>query len=100
MVLSVNHQPRILFNGSILLLLLLPFDLAIALETSCHIHPPAEVVKEGGRVTIIGPFADQSSCEKRRQLLFGNRGRCHCSAGFTRPFSFEREAVSEGSVYP
>lgn len=54
-----------------------------ALATSCHIHPPAADVPSTDRPTTIGPFADEDRCRSARLRMFGDRGRCHCTTGFT-----------------
>jgi hypothetical protein len=55
---------------------------------NCHIHAPAEAAS-GQTPTVeavpatIGPFDGVGACERARRGLFGELGRCHCSAGFT-----------------
>jgi hypothetical protein len=56
---------------------------ATAMETTCHIHPPAQDKDSALPGTTFGPFATESKCETVRQQLFGTDGRCHCAPGFT-----------------
>jgi hypothetical protein len=55
---------------------------AAGLATSCHIHPPAELVERGEQPSTIGPYPSGPACESERLALFGDRGRCHCTQGF------------------
>lgn len=53
---------------------------AAILNTSCHIHPPAQA--SDAPVASIGPFTNAEQCEAARARMFGDLGRCHCSRGF------------------
>ena len=55
---------------------------AAGLTTSCHIHPPTELVERGEQPVTIGPYASNSACESERLALFGDFGRCHCVQTF------------------
>lgn len=59
-----------------------PNPRAAGLTTSCHIHPPDELVARGERPSTIGPYASSGDCEAERLALFGTLGRCHCSQSF------------------
>lgn len=58
---------------------------AAALETTCHIHPPAQAEDNTAPATLIGPFATETRCEQMRASMFGAGGRCHCVRGFASP---------------
>jgi len=55
---------------------------AAGLTSSCHIHPPAELVERGEQPSTIGPYPSSSACEAERLARFGNLGRCHCTQSF------------------
>ena len=53
-------------------------------KTSCHVHPPSDArVDAPSAPATIGPYSDRDACEQARRELFGQLGRCHCTAGFT-----------------
>lgn len=73
---------------------------AVGLTTSCHIHPPAELVERGEQPTIIGPFGSSSACESERLARFGDLGRCHCVQGFAPRPRFGVAPVTDGPNVP
>ena len=53
-------------------------------KTSCHVHPPPDArVDAPSAPATIGPYGNRDACEQARRELFGQLGRCHCTAGFT-----------------
>jgi hypothetical protein len=61
---------------------------AAGLMTSCHIHPPPDLVERGEQPGTIRPYASNEACEAARLTLFGTLGRCHCVQPFAgRPWS-------------
>ena len=53
-------------------------------KTSCHVHPPAEARSgDPAGTKTIGPYATRDACEQARRALYGELGRCHCTADFT-----------------
>jgi hypothetical protein len=53
-------------------------------KTRCHVHPPADADAPSAPVpATIGPYEDRDACEQARHALFGQLGRCHCTADFT-----------------
>ena len=56
----------------------------LSAKTSCHVHPPADAKADAPSTpTTIGPYDTRDTCEQARRALFGQLGRCHCTAGFT-----------------
>jgi hypothetical protein len=55
---------------------------AAGLMTSCHIHPPPDLVERGEQPGTIGPYPSGEACEAARLTLFGALGRCHCVQSF------------------
>ena len=62
--------------------------------TECHIHPPGQLINEKKRQALIGPFANQSSCEQDNQMMFSGQGRCHCVVSFSSNKFKSRKALS------
>lgn len=61
---------------------------AAGLTTSCHIHPPPQLVERGEQPGTIGPYPSNEACEAARLALFGTLGRCHCVQSFAgKPWS-------------
>lgn len=78
---SLAGVRRLAFFGLCLLWQIAP--VGAQLRMSCHIHPPD--TDSGETPAIIGPFTDAAGCQAERQQRFGDRGRCHCTAGFASP---------------
>ena len=71
--------PVLSFMNKLLISLLLVMSTITHAEITYHLHPPGETIKDEKSPRLIGPFTSRQQCEKKNEVVYKFKGRCHGS---------------------